>query len=40
MARISTGQTFGETGRVTSPRIIGAAEQMATPGMLAQSTLP
>ena len=39
MARISTGQTFGETGRVTSPRTIGAAEQMATPGMLAQSTL-
>lgn len=39
MARISTGQTFGETGRATSPRLMGAAEQMATPGMLAQSTI-
>ena len=39
MARLSTGQTFGETGRATSPRLMGAAEQMATPGMLAQSTI-
>lgn len=39
MARISTGQTFGETGRATSPRLMGAAEQMATPGILAQSTI-
>jgi hypothetical protein len=39
MARLSTGQTFGETGRATSPRLMGAAEQMATPGMLAQATI-
>jgi len=39
MARISTGQTFGETGRPTSQRLLGAAEQMATPGILAQSSI-
>ena len=39
MARLSTGQTFGETGRATSARLMGAAEQMATPGILAQATI-
>ena len=39
MARLSTGQTFGETGRATSTRLLGAVEQMATPGMLAQATI-
>lgn len=39
MARISTGQAFGPTGRQTSQRLLGAAEQMATPGILAQSSI-
>jgi hypothetical protein len=39
MARLSTGQTFGQTGRATSQRLLGAAEQMATPGILAQSSI-
>ena len=39
MARLSTGQTFGATGRATPARLMGAAEQMATPGILAQSSI-
>jgi len=39
MARLSTGQTFGETDRATPARLMGAAEQMATPGILAQATI-
>jgi hypothetical protein len=39
MARLSTGQAFGPTGRQTSQRLLGAAEQMATPGILAQSSI-
>lgn len=39
MARLSTGQAFGETGRATSTRLLGAVEQMATPGMLAQASI-
>lgn len=36
MARISTGQTFGETDRATAARLLGGIEQTATPGTLAQ----
>ena len=39
MARISTGQTYGETGRATSQRLLGGAEQMAIGGALAQQSL-
>lgn len=39
MARLSTGRAFGPTGRQTSQRLLGAAEQMATPGILAQSSI-
>ncbi len=39
MAKLSTGQTYGETGRATSQRLLGGAEQMATGGALAQQSL-
>ena len=39
MARISTGQTFGETDRATAARLLGGIEQAATPGTLAQGSI-
>ena len=39
MAKLSTGQTYGETGRATSQRLLGGAEQMASGGALAQQSL-
>lgn len=39
MARISTGQTFGETDRATAARLLGGLEQTSTPGTLAQGSI-
>jgi len=39
MARISTGQTLGETGRATAARLLGGIEQTGTPGLLAQAAI-
>jgi muramidase (phage lysozyme) len=39
MARLSTGQSYGDTSRRTSQRLLGGAEAIATPGVLAQQTI-
>ena len=39
MARISTGQTFGATGRATAARLLGGIEQTGTPGVLGQAEI-
>jgi muramidase (phage lysozyme) len=39
MARISTGQAYGDTGRRTSQRLLGGAEVVSTPGVLAEQTI-
>lgn len=39
MARISTGQTYGETDRQTSQRLLGGEEQVASGGAIAQRSI-
>ena len=39
MAKLSTGQTYGTTSRVTSPRLLGGEEQIASGNPLAQAEL-
>jgi hypothetical protein len=39
MARLSTGQSYGDTSRRTSQRLLGGAAVIATPGVLAEQTI-
>lgn len=39
MAKLSTGQTYGTTSRVTSPRLLGGESQIASGNPLAQAEL-